>query len=183
MKKHKTNLTRRTVPEHFHSGDDDGDDGNGDFNGIYSRYSDEDHHSMRFGNNSDFDIYSRYIDEDRPLIHPEKHMHESTTRTSQLGMQQRDDTTQQAPTRTPKLGPSTSSYFPFSAHQTRRVEESERKTDISQSEHKEVYSDDKMPYEVKPSDISKTTGKIGMIALGRASKKLDAIELVKAYQK
>ena len=47
------------------------------------------------------------------------------------------------------LGPSVSasSYFPLSAHQTRRIEETEPKSDISQHEHKEEStSDDQMQY-------------------------------------
>ena len=49
-----------------------------------------------------------------------------------------EDTPQHALAKIPKLGPSmsTSSYFPFSAHRTRRIEESEPKSDISQHEIK-----------------------------------------------
>ena len=45
---------------------------------------------------------------------------------------------------------STSSYFPFSAYQTRRVEESEPKANIRQHENKgEPSSDDKITYTLK----------------------------------
>jgi hypothetical protein len=76
----------------------------------------------------------------------------------------------------PKIGPSmsTSSYFPFNTYQTRRIEESDPKTDIRQHENKEEStSDNKITYVLKPSDFTKKTGKIGMIALGRASTMLD----------
>lgn len=60
---------------------------------------------------------------------------------------------------------STTSYFPFSSYQRPSLEESEPK--------KEETSISKMSFIVKPSDIVKKTGRIGMVALGKASSLLD----------
>lgn len=78
-----------------------------------------------------------------------------------------EDTTPHEAVKIPKLGPSmsTTSYFPFSSYQRPSLEESEPK--------KEETSISKMSFIVKPSDIVKKTGRIGMVALGKASSLLD----------
>jgi hypothetical protein len=109
VKKHKPNLTRRTIPEHFSL--DDGDDEFEDLPRHPDTPSEEDDHPY----------------EEFP------------------------DMTQLASARFPRLG---QAYGTFGTHQTHHTEESEPKADIRQHEHTEVYSDGKMSYEAKPSDIT-----------------------------
>ena len=85
------------------------------------------------------------------------------------------DITPGAPLRIPKLGPSTNttSHFPFNTHQIRRIEETEPKTDIVQTDQQAdtMTAFDRMPYTIGSRDLTKS-GEIQLSVLREAAKEL-----------
>ena len=89
------------------------------------------------------------------------------------------DATHEDPARTPTLGPSTStaSYFPFSAYQTRCIEETELKTDTNQPQElaqsvDTMAASDRVTYKLGPRHLT-TSGEILLSELKEAAKELN----------